>query len=108
MTTIKDLHSAQAQSARKGQIDETRRDSKPSREETTATAQQGDSVKISSAGAQLTNISEALENVPVVNSALVSRIQGAVDSGSYQVSSERIAEKVITSELEKLSATPDQ
>ncbi|MGV6852437.1 MAG: flagellar biosynthesis anti-sigma factor FlgM [bacterium] len=107
MTTIKDLHSAQTRSNQKSRIHEARQDSKLGREDKPSGTQANDSVEISTAGAQLANINKALESVPVVNAEKVSEIRNSIEAGSFEISSERIADKVIASELDRLSATSE-
>lgn len=54
-----------------------------------------DQVEISSMGKDIQVTKTALENVPDVREELVASIKARMDSGTYEVSSEKFAEKLL-------------
>ena len=64
---------------------------------TTATPA-ADHVTLTSSARILQKLSEAVAGAPVVNAAKVSAVKQAVQSGSYQVDSGRVADKLLSFE----------
>jgi len=52
-------------------------------------------VQITDQARQLAALEQTVNSVPVVNEAKVARIRQAIEDGSYQVSAERIADKLL-------------
>ena len=66
---------------------------------TTATAvPTADHVTLTGSARILQKLSEAVAGAPVVNAAKVAAVKQAVQSGSYQVDSGRVADKLLTFE----------
>ena len=57
-------------------------------------------VRITDQARQLAALEQALNDVPVVNEARVAAIRNAIEQGQYQVSPERIADKLLRTEQE--------
>jgi negative regulator of flagellin synthesis FlgM len=60
-----------------------------------ATSQTGDHVTLTTSARSLQKLSEAIAQTPAVNAAKVATVKQAVASGSYQVDSTRIADKLL-------------
>ncbi len=60
-----------------------------------ATAQAGDHVTLTTSARSLQKLSDAIEQTPAVNAAKVSSIKQAISSGTYQVDSASVADKLI-------------
>jgi negative regulator of flagellin synthesis FlgM len=60
-----------------------------------ATSQTGDHVTLTTSARSLQKLSEAIAQAPVVNASKVASIKQAVTSGSYQVDSARVADKML-------------
>ena len=58
----------------------------------------GDGVRITDSARQLAALEQAIRSMPDVNEAKVNEIRGAIANGTYQVSPERIADKLISME----------
>jgi negative regulator of flagellin synthesis FlgM len=69
---------------------------------TPAQAQVADAspVRITSQARQLAALEQALNEVPVVNEARIAAIRLAIEQGQYEVSPERIADKLVRMERE--------
>lgn len=52
-------------------------------------------VQITDQARQLASLEQTVNSVPVVNEAKVAKIRQAIEDGSYQVSAERIADKLL-------------
>ena len=59
----------------------------------------GDMVKISSKGAQIQQIKSMLENIPDIRQDQVDVIKRNMESGNYQVNSDKIAHAMIREDL---------
>lgn len=59
------------------------------------TAQNGDQVTLTNSARSLQKIEEAVAKAPVVNSAKVASVKQAVQSGTYQIDSGRVADKLL-------------
>ncbi|MGD8497414.1 MAG: flagellar biosynthesis anti-sigma factor FlgM [Chromatiales bacterium] len=68
----------------------------PNRAGSPATA--SDTVTITQTAQQLNEMHDALATVPVVDTQKVQQIRAAIESGSYEVRPERIAEKLLSIE----------
>ncbi len=101
MSRIKNLGSSRTQSSTRNKVQGTQENRKTSQEEGARRTSAADEVTITSSGAQLANIEKALDAVPVVNAARVGEIKTAVDGGSYDVDSGKVADKLIESERER-------
>jgi negative regulator of flagellin synthesis FlgM len=62
---------------------------------TNATSQTGDHVTLTSAAQSLQKLSEAIARTPAVNASKVASIKQAVDGGTYQIDSGRVADKIL-------------
>ena len=60
-----------------------------------SSAQPGDQVTLTASARSLQKLSDAVAQAPVVNAAKVSSIKQALASGTYQVDSGRVADKII-------------
>jgi negative regulator of flagellin synthesis FlgM len=60
-----------------------------------ATSQTGDHVTLTTSARSLQKLSEAIAQAPVVNASKVASIKQSVNSGSYQIDSARIADKML-------------
>ncbi|WP_415902030.1 flagellar biosynthesis anti-sigma factor FlgM [Neptuniibacter sp. QD29_5] len=56
----------------------------------------GDTVKLSNAAQTLQNVEKQLANAPDVDSERVERLKQEIESGSYQINAERVAEKMLS------------
>ena len=54
-----------------------------------------DSVEITDTASRLVTAEQGLAEVPVINPGRVAQVRGALDSGNYRVSAERIANKLL-------------
>lgn len=61
----------------------------------------GETVHLSSEAQQLQKISDSLRDQPVVNSSRVAELKQAVADGSYQVDSNRVANKLLNFEAQR-------
>jgi negative regulator of flagellin synthesis FlgM len=61
----------------------------------TAAAQGSDHVTLTDSARSLQKIEEAIAKAPVVNSAKVAAIKQSVNSGTYQVDTGRVADKLL-------------
>jgi negative regulator of flagellin synthesis FlgM len=62
-------------------------------------------VQITDSARQLAALEQAINAAPEVNESKVAGIQNAISNGSYQVSPERIADKLIRTESELLGVS---
>ncbi len=53
----------------------------------------GDSVTLTDLGSRIDELAKSVENTPVTDSAKVSALRDAIESGDYQVDAEVVAEK---------------
>jgi negative regulator of flagellin synthesis FlgM len=60
-----------------------------------AASQTGDHVTLTSTAQSLQKLSEAIAHTPVVNASKVDSIKQAVNGGTYQIDSGRIADKLL-------------
>jgi negative regulator of flagellin synthesis FlgM len=60
-----------------------------------SSSQTGDHVTLTSAAQSLQKLSEAIAQTPVVNASKVASIKQAVNGGTYQVDSDRVADKML-------------
>jgi negative regulator of flagellin synthesis FlgM len=58
-------------------------------------AQPGDQVTLTSSARSMQKIEEAIAQTPVVNSSKVAAMKQAISSGTYQVDSGRVADKLL-------------
>ena len=58
-------------------------------------AQPADHVTLTSSARSLQKIEEAIAQTPVVNSSKVAAVKQAISSGTYQVDSSRVADKLL-------------
>lgn len=105
MTSIKDINNlntrpASEQRVRPDNVSQEKRE----QAEANRTAAREDSVSLTKAGSQLSNINQTLKDVPVVNSERVAAIKQAIESGEYKPNSARIAESLVQSEKERYSS----
>lgn len=63
------------------------------------TRSSGDSLSLTDTAAKMSNASEALSEVPVVDSDKVARFREAIANGSYRVDPEKVAEKLLNAQL---------
>jgi negative regulator of flagellin synthesis FlgM len=61
-------------------------------------SQTGDHVTLTSSARSLQKLSEAVAQTPVVNAEKVASVKQAVNGGTYQVDSRRVADKMLQSE----------
>jgi negative regulator of flagellin synthesis FlgM len=61
-------------------------------------AASGDGVRITDSARQLAALEQAIRTLPDVNEKRVAEIRAAIASGTYQVSPERIADKLLSME----------
>lgn len=55
----------------------------------------GDTVNLSTTAQTLQNVEKKLANTPDVDSERVERLKQEIESGSYQINAERVAEKML-------------
>ncbi len=65
-----------------------------------AAATQGSPVQITDQARKLAALEQAVQSLPVVNDGRVAEIRSAIEDGRYQISPERIAEKLLRTEQE--------
>jgi negative regulator of flagellin synthesis FlgM len=63
-------------------------------------AASGSPVRITDQARQLASLEQAVSSLPVVNEARVQEIRLSIDEGRYQISPERIADKLLRTEQE--------
>jgi len=63
-----------------------------------ANAASGDKVSLTGSAAWLYQIQASLDQIPVVDSARVDNIRNAVNNGTYEVNSDRVADKILQME----------
>lgn len=80
------------------------RDASVSATEAAAAGRDTSPVHITDQARQLAALERAVEDVPVVNEARVAAIRLAIEEGRYEISPERIAEKLLRMEHELLTA----
>ena len=64
-------------------------------EQASVASQTGDHVTLTTSGRSLQKLSEAVAQAPVVNADKVASVKQAVNGGSYQVDSRRVADKIL-------------
>jgi negative regulator of flagellin synthesis FlgM len=64
-------------------------------EQASAASQTGDHVTLTTSARSLQKLSEAVAQAPVVNADKVASVKQAVNGGSYQVDSRRVADKIL-------------
>lgn len=65
-----------------------------------APAPAADSVRLTDSARQLQKLADAIANVPVADEARVAAIREAIAKNTYQISAERIADKLLQSDRE--------
>jgi negative regulator of flagellin synthesis FlgM len=60
-----------------------------------STSQTGDTVTLTSSARSLQKIEEAVAKAPVVDASKVAAVKQAVDSGTYQINADRVADKLL-------------
>lgn len=66
----------------------------------TAQSSPQDVVNITDTATRLSQIENQLSAVPVVNDQRVSEVRGALNSGNFDINPERVADKIISFELD--------
>jgi negative regulator of flagellin synthesis FlgM len=61
----------------------------------TAAAQSGDQLTLTSSARSLQKLEEVIGQTPVVNASKVASVKQAISSGTYQVDSSRVADKLL-------------
>jgi negative regulator of flagellin synthesis FlgM len=64
-------------------------------EQAAVASQTGDHVTLTTSARSLQKLSEAVAQAPVVNADKVASVKQAVNGGSYQVDSRRVADKIL-------------
>lgn len=59
-----------------------------------------DVVNITDTAVKLKQIEEQLKTVPIVDDLKVSELRGALNSGNFEVNAERVADKIISFEID--------
>jgi negative regulator of flagellin synthesis FlgM len=67
-------------------------------EQASVASQTGDHVTLTTSARSLQKLSEAIAQTPVVNADKVASVKQAVNGGTYQVDSRRVADKMLQSE----------
>ena len=67
-------------------------------EQPSVASQAGDHVTLTTSARSLQKLSEAIAQAPVVNAEKVASVKQAVNGGTYQVDSRRVADKMLQSE----------
>lgn len=67
----------------------------PNTTQATGAASATDSVEITETASHLVTVEQGLAEVPVVNPGRVAQVRSALESGTYRVSPERIANKLL-------------
>ena len=60
-----------------------------------STSQTGDTVTLTNSARSLQKIEEAVAKAPVVDVSKVAAVKQAVDSGTYQINADRVADKML-------------
>jgi negative regulator of flagellin synthesis FlgM len=60
-----------------------------------STSQTGDTVTLTNSARSLQKIEEAVAKAPVVDASKVAAVKQAVDSGTYQINADRVADKLL-------------
>ena len=60
-----------------------------------STSQTGDTVTLTDSARSLQKIEEAVAKAPVVDASKVAAVKQAVDSGTYQINADRVADKLL-------------
>jgi len=63
-----------------------------------SSAPASDSVSLTDTASRMSNIQQALADVPVVNADKVAELREAISNGSYQIDPEKVAEKLLSFE----------
>jgi negative regulator of flagellin synthesis FlgM len=73
---------------------------KPVQEQETGNDTRGDTVTLTDTAARLRNLQETLATLPVVDSGRVESLQRAIANGSFEIDTQRVAEKLFTFEFD--------
>ena len=60
-----------------------------------STSQTGDTVTLTDSARSLQKIEEAVAKAPIVDASKVAAVKQAVDSGTYQINADRVADKML-------------
>ena len=69
-------------------------------EQKSTTVASGEPVQLSKDARQLQSVSEKISSIPSVNSEKVAQLKQAIADGSYQISNERVASKLMDLEAQ--------